>query len=804
MTDLGHKPRLRAGLFTAFVLLGIAVSCPGGAQEAETKPAASGKVEEIVVTTARRRVEDIQSVPIPITAFSEGFLAKTGTWNILRLTELQPSLKLFTSNPRNTGINIRGLGAPFGLTNDGIEPGVGIYVDDVFYARPAAAVFDFIDVEQVDVLRGPQGTLYGKNTTAGAINLRTRAPSFDPEARGELSFGRFGFIQAKTSLSGPLLEDTVAGRFSFTTTQREGTVRNVLTNVDVNDQNNIGLKGQVLWRATDDLNVTLFGDYNRMRIECCTQVIAGVAPTMRNPSRQFPAIIEDLGYTPPTYTGLRDRVTDVDSDLQGNQNMGGTSLNLNWDIGDGRLTSISAWRFWDWYPSNDRDFIGLPVTTISRNPSQTDQFTQEVRYASSVDLPELPLSIGRNVDYVAGVFGYYQALDSQGAQAQGSAASRFLLAPAEGVTPELLDGLSSEDDISLDTLSVAVFSQATWHATERLSFTPGLRLNYDDKSGSFDRTVSGGLQTDDPALKALQNSVLAPQTFDTEFSDFNFSGQITTGYKFDTLFDVADLFAFFTYARAFKSGGVNIAGLPNRPDGTPALEVAEVDPEKVDHFELGLKSTFFDGALVANLALYQTEIEDYQAQVVNDQVGTLRGYLANAESVRVRGAELDINGRPHANVDFYVNTALTDGEYRDFKDAPCPLELTGGPPNCDISGQNLPGIPEWATSVGAEYHVPAAVSVYTGEAYVGTDASYQSGFSSNPSPSDYLNVDDRTLINFRGGYRLDNGWEIFGWVRNAFEENYYNFVSPVGGNSGLFVGDVGDPRTYGVTLRASF
>lgn len=816
MSALGRNHLMRTTLCSAIVQLSIIIGLPSFAEEAEVAPAAQpvpsedraqavsaatpdDGVEEMVVTRARRRAENIQNVPIPISALSGEFLEKTGTWNIARLAELQPSLQLYTSNPRNTALNIRGLGAPFGLTNDGIEPGVGLYVDDVFYARPASSVFDFVDLEQVEVLRGPQGTLYGKNTTAGAINLRTRAPSFDPEARGELSFGRFGFIQAKTSLSGPLLSDKLAGRFSFTTTQREGTVRNVSTNVDVNDQNNIGLRGQLLWLATDDLKVTFGGDYNRQRLECCTQTIAGVAPTLRNPSRQFFGIIKDLNYTPPTLSGLTNRVTDVDSDLQANTNLGGASINLDWEIGGGTLTSISAWRYWEWYPSNDRDFIGLPVTTVSANPSHQDQWTQEIRYAASTRLPDLPLSIGSDIDYVGGFFAFYQGIDSQGAQEQGSAASRYLLAPAPNVTPELLDGLRADDTISLDTTSVAAFGQATWHITERLSLTPGLRLNYDKKSGFYDRRVSGGLDTTDPALKALQNSILAPQNFEVDFDDFDVSGQVTTGYAFTD-----DLFSFFTWARSFKSGGVNIGGLPTRPDGSPALEVAEIDPEDVNHFEFGLKSTLFDGALTANLALFQTEIEDYQTQVVNAQVGVLRGYLANAEKVRVRGVETDITGRPRDDLDFYVSAALTDGEYRDFKDAPCPLELTGGPTVCDVSGKNLPGIPEWKTSFGAEYHVPANFSVFTGEAYVGTDASYQSSFSSSPSPSRYLNVDERVLFNFRGGYRSDDGrWEIFGWVRNAFEENYYEFVSAQPGNSGLFVGQLGDPRTFGLTLRAN-
>jgi iron complex outermembrane receptor protein len=705
------------------------------------------------------------------------------------LDRIAAHIAIFLIKPTQFSPQYSGDRGPFGLTNDGIESGVGLYIDDVFYARPASAAFDFIDLESLEIVRGPQGTLYGKNTTAGAINLRTRAPSFEPEGRGELTLGRFGFVQAKASLSGPLIDDRVAGRFSFTTTQREGTVRNVTTNVDVNDQNNIAFRGQLLWLLNEEIKLTLSGDYNRQRLECCTQVIAGVAPTLRSENRQFFNIIEDLGYTPPTLNPF-DRITDVDSDLQANQNLGGASIKVEWDTGSGTLTSVSAWRFWDWDPSNDRDFIGLPVTTLSQNPSEQRQWTQEFRYAST---------LGSNIDYVAGLFFFRQSIDSLGTQEQGAAATRFLLAPAAGNTPELLDGLRQDSDISLDTTSIAAFTQATWRATDRLSFTPGLRLNFDSKTGEFRRTVSGGLQTDDPVLIARQLSVLRPQSFDVDFDDFNVSGQISANYELTD-----DLFAFVTWARSFKSGGFNIGGLPAGLDGLPATEVAEIDPEDVRHIEAGLKSTLFNGALTANLTVYRTNIEDFQSQVVNAEVGVLRGFLANAEKVRVRGIELDIAGRLGPNVDFYVNTAFTDGEYVSFVDAPCPLELTGGPAFCDVSGQDLPGISKWATSFGGEYHVPARIATFNGEAYLGIDASYQSSFSSSASPSEFLVVDERTLVNFRGGFRSDGPWEVFAWVRNAFDKDHFEFLSAVGGNSGLFVGQLGDPRTYGLTLRTKF
>src|SRR5205085_2709749 len=198
-----------------------------------------------------------------------------------------------STNPRNSAINIRGLGAPFGLTNDGLEPGVGLYIDGVYYARPASATLDFIDVDQIEVLRGPQGTLFGKNTTAGAINVTTRKPTFTPEGDFELNYGNFGFVQAKASAPGQLAPK-VAGRVSFSGTQRDGLVYNVRKSGYQNDLDNLGLRGQILFAPSDRFAATISSDYSHQHPQGYTQVIAGVAPTLRPANRQFAQIAADL------------------------------------------------------------------------------------------------------------------------------------------------------------------------------------------------------------------------------------------------------------------------------------------------------------------------------------------------------------------------------------------------------------------------------------------------------------------------------------------------------------------------------
>jgi iron complex outermembrane receptor protein len=208
--------------------------------------------------------------------------------------------------------------------------------------------------------------------------------------------------------------------------------------------------------------------------------------------------------------------------------------------------------------------------------------------------------------------------------------------------------------------------------------------------------------------------------------------------------------------------------------------------------------------VTANLTLYNTDIKNFQAQVVNAGVGVLRGYLANAEKVRVRGIEFDGTASVGRRASLYAAAALTDGRYITFRDAPPPLEDTGGLQVKDISGERLPGISKTAVSFGGEYVQPGSIARRSGQYFAAFDTSYRSSFSSSATPSTYLVVDGYTLVNVRVGFRAGGGWTLSAWARNLFNTDYYDLLSAVPGNSGLYVGQPGDPRTVGVTLRLSF
>jgi iron complex outermembrane receptor protein len=757
-----------------------------------------------VVVTARRRSESAQEIPIPISVVSGAQVAETGSFNVNRLKELIPSVQLYSSNPRNTGLSIRGLGTTFGLTNDGIDPGVGFYVDGVYYARTAATTLDFIDVDQVEVLRGPQGTLFGKNTTAGAFNITSKKPSFTPGGNFELSYGNYGFIQAKTSITGPIAKK-LAARLSFSGTQRDGLLYNVRTQERVNDLNNLGFRGQLLYTPTDKINVTLIADATRQRPNGYAQVYAGSTETKRSKYRQFDAIIKDLGYSVPS-TNPFDRLIDTNTPWRSYQDLGGVSLNADFKVGGGTLTSTSAWRFWNWDPSNDRDFTGLEALKISQAPSKHEQWSEEIRWAGT---------LSSRLTGVFGVFAFGQSLKSNPYQTEeaGKDQWRFsadvdpatIAAGTGWKTPGLLDGYGIKTTSHMQTFSGAVFGQVDWEITNRLHVLPGVRVNYDRKSGFFNRETYGGLQTNDANLLALKKKVYSNQSYEADIDNTNYSGQFTVAYKINK-----KLNAFATYSLGFKPVGLNLAGIPSASDGKPMLELAVVKPERVNHIEAGVKIAPSKNSSL-NITLYNSDIKDYQTQVQTAELNVNRGYLANAEHVRVRGVEVDGDIKVAKFLSIYGSVAYTDGKYIKFTNAPLPLEETGLRNSAnqqvafkDISGGDLPGISKWAGSLGAELSTDGKFLGNAGKFFIAADSYYRSAFSSNPTPSAVLVVDQYALLNARIGFRASEGISFTAWGRNILNKNYFEQLLPGAGNTGQYAAVLGDPRTYGVTIRYAF
>jgi iron complex outermembrane recepter protein len=749
---------------------------------------------DTVVITSRRRKEVLQDVPIPVSVVTGAAIDESGAFNVTRIKEVIPSVQMYTSNPRNTGVNIRGTGSPFGLTNDGLDPGVGFYIDGVYFARPAVATLDFIDVERIEVLRGPQGTLFGKNTTSGAFNIITRKPNFKTGATFESSYGNYGFIQAKTSITGALSKN-IAARFSFSGTQRDGTIYNKRTDRNINDINNLGLKTQLLYNLSKNIQLTFSADYSRQRPDGYAQIVAGVVQTKRAAYRQFNAIVADLGYSLPT-TNAFERVVDHDTPWKSGNDLGGGSVTADIKLGPGTLTSTTAYRYWNWDPSNDRDFTGLQALAKSQNPAKHKNWSQEVRYAGEVS---------NQLSGVVGLFFIGQEVNINGTEESGNAQWRFSQSTTSNnwKTPGLFEGYGISTKASIKSTSAAAFANVDWKISDKLHVQPGLRFNLDKKVVSYNRTTYGGLQTNDPALIALKNLVYTSQQYVADADENNVTYNLTVAYK-----PTKSINAYATYSTAFKPVGVNVAGLPT-VNNQPALDLAVIKPENVRHYEVGVKTTPTKD-FILNFTFYNTDIENYQTNVQSAELGVNRGYIANAEKVRVKGAEIDASIRANSHFSFYAAAAYTDARYIKFTNAPLPLEETGNTVNNvqvafkDISGGVLPGVSKWAVSGGGEYVTPAVLLGTASKFFVATDFFYRSSFSSSPSPSAFLNIDGYTLVNGRFGYKATQGLSAFIWVRNIFNKDYYEQLLPAGGNAGHYAAVLGDPRTYGITLKYVF
>ncbi len=777
----------------------LAACVPAAAEEtADGRSAGADLRLEEVTVTARRRAENLQSVPAALSVLGGELLDGSYTVNPQQLSLLVPALYHNSANPRNTAYTIRGLGSntlSISAANDGIEPGVGFYVDEVYHGRPATAAFDFTDIERVEVLRGPQGTLFGKNTTAGAIHVISRAPRFEPGANAEVSIGDFDLLQAKGSVTGPL-GASVAGRLSAQLTRRDGVTANVRTGADLNALKNVAVRAQLLFQPSMDLQLRLIADLSDLDSACCTQSYLRFGPSRRAAGRQFPALAAGLGYAPPSLD-VYDRLTDIDADLRIDTQDGGIALIADWKLSPGTLTSVTAWRYWDWDVANDRDYTGIPIQSVQRIPSRQDQYSQELRLASS---GEGPLS------YVGGLYYFAQEISGRPTSIYGAQAAYWLLNPANFTVPiprNLLEGYGQFGDSRFEMHSYAAFGEVGWRATERLTATLGLRYTYEDKQGAYATTVSGGLALTGlgPAAAAELNraklSIFRPQSYTAEDNGGSFSGRANLAWQASDR-----LLIYLGYANGFKSGGLNMSGLPLDAANQPTLVTAVIEDERNGTVEIGLKSTLLDGRATLNLAAYRTVVKDYQANVVSNlETAAIRSYPSNVPEVRVQGAEADLAAVLVPGLTLRLAAAYAKGENTDYPAGPCPLEVqTAATVACNLTGARLAGLSRWSGSLGLEYRHAAG----PGDVVLHVEASARSGYYSDTSVSEYTWIEGYEVTNASLGYRFANGWDVDLFARNLFDEDYITALTIQTGNSGLILGQPGDPRIVGMSVRVRY
>ncbi|HCF1906248.1 TPA: TonB-dependent receptor [Pseudomonas aeruginosa] len=768
------------------LLLALGGALPASAADApapaeEAPPLASSVPDKAdtalgkVTVTARRREEDSQKVPTPITVLGGETLEAQRISRVQDLQQVLPSVNVAYIHARQSSVAVRGIGN--NPASDGLEGSAGIYLDNVYLGRPGMAVFDLLDIEQLELLRGPQGTLFGKNTTAGVLNISTRAPTFTAERTVEVSGGQDGYFQGRGTVSGPLGE-TLAGRLSAYRTRDDGYIKNIHDDNYLNGGERQGARGQLLFEPNEDFSLRWIADYNEEDSSNGSMVVYGAA-------ERFWQRAALVGASP-----LRDpqrRKVNINGRQHVSVHQGGSSLEANWNLAGGyRLTSISAYRYWHFTPANDEQ---LNVSAINDTGVEVHdrQFSQEIRLASPT---------GGAFDYVVGAYAFRQNLGNKTFTSYGPLADLYLL----GANLGALNDTYSKANGKIETDSFALFAQGTWHLTERLDFTAGLRGTYEEKNAKVERFAPLGGATVGGVGAAVRNGQLG--AYDSgDLSQYNFapSALLSLSYQFSD-----DLLGYASLSHGEKSGGVNLAVGSAPSAGADSLLVG---PERANDAELGLKSTLFDRRLLLNANLFWTGIHGYQATTLYQAPGStqLVQVLANAGSVRSRGLEFEATALPLRGLTLNFNGSYNDVTYLSFKDAPCPAEVStrpGAPSSCDLTGQRVVGASKWIANLNGEYQWRLDDRF---QPYVSASYAYRSAAEGTLDNSDLSKIDGYALVNLAAGLRSDLGdgqLDTSVWLKNAFDKDYY--LSAFASINGSYTASVGQPRTLGVSLRYDF
>lgn len=741
---------------------------PGAAAEASEPRVAPASEVETITVTARRREENSQDVPIPIATLSGEALERAGQYRFEDLNQHFPSTNIQFANPRQTSIAVRGLGN--NPANDALESSVGVYLDDVYLGRPGMANQDLIDIAQISLLRGPQGTLFGKNTTGGVLNIVSREPTFTPEARLESSVGQYGdndYYQLRGAVTGPIVEDQLAGRLSFAKTFRDGFVDDIYNGNTLNGSERKGTRGDLLYTPTESLKIRLIGDYSTEDADCCASVLYSAGP---NNGALYFARVAAAGGTAVLDSNFNKVTLNTKQHMKVRQ--GGGSLKADWDIGDYTVTSITAYRGWNFWPTNDAD--GISATAIINAGQHVDdsQWSQELRLASAS---------GGAFDWVTGLYYFYQDQENKSFTYYGPDAGAFL-------GQAILNNGTVISHQELGTDSYSGFAQATWHATDRIDVTTGIRQTYERKTASVVRDAGVG-------TPGIAVAFPAYQTGNLDVSDTRPSGLFSVSYQLTD-----DVLAYTSISSGAKAGGIN----PQVPARGLGVDSLFIDPEKAKDAELGVKTTLFDRRVQLNANAFWTNVEDYQATNL-EQVspGVFSQTLSNIGRVQTRGFEVELAAVPLEGLTVGFTSSFNDATYESYKNAPCSAEkAAAGQTVCDLTGDPVVGAPRWIANPSVSYE-HAIGNGLTG--FASTDYAWRSDFFGAPDNSDFAKVDAFGVLNLRVGVSGDfgnNGWDFTLWGTNVLDEAYV--VGGLGaGNFGSYSQFPGAPRSYGATFRVS-
>lgn len=790
---------------------------------ASTLSHAQGMLEEVVVT-AQKREQSLQDVPIAVSAFSGQMLQESGVKDVFDLQVNAPGLTVNQNqNATTSSFSIRGIGG--GGNNFGIESSVGVYVDGSYRARQNSMISQLVDIASIEVLRGPQGTLFGRNTLSGAIHFKTVAPDHEGNGFLEATAGTMNLLNISGATSLSLVEDVLALRFTGFSSQRDGWVDNLTTPGDdeINDRDRFGLRAQALFTPNDNLSMRLIVDYGELDEVCCGTTVLhdNNRINLTSPAGALgtDAILEGRGATFIPESKRFDNEVAINSNPTSKATDQGVSLQIDYLLGDEyTLTSITSWRDFESFDFIDADFTDLNALTDT-NLAEQSSISQELRVAFT----------GEKLNYVAGAYYFNQDLDSTSTLTFGddteAIAAAFLGFPPAFIIPLQFplsgatastgpgaffpDGGFATDFNTQEHESWAVFGQLDWLINDSLTLTAGLRYSDEEKILNTVYIESGdelGFFT--PAFAATQRR----DNVDEVISDEQITGTLKLSWQAND-----DILTYASLSTGYKAGGTNT----DRID--PAFEQI-FDAETSISYEVGMKAEFPDNSMRLNVSLYYTPVDDFQ-------VGTFTGSgfnVQNAATVDTYGGEVEFLWQPNELTTLQASYALGIADFDEFERGNCfnitPFRLgipdPGGrdlvtdangnetvvptatpltPDFCDRSGGRLGTNPEHFFVVSARRELNISDTM-TG--FVMGEYTYNSDMVLDQSNEPLSEQGGFGLANFRAGLYLNQyDAEITLWGRNIFDEEYNGTSFPGVLQDGKQIAYRREPATWGITLR---
>lgn len=815
--------------------------------------AQSGQIEEIVVT-AQKREQNIQDVPVAVTAYTGRMLEESSIKDIRDLAAIAPSLISNQSqNATTSSFSIRGIGTS--AQNFGLESSVGLYIDDVYRARPSSVINNLVDIAAVEVLRGPQGTLFGKNTPSGAIIMRSVRPGHERNAFLEVTAGDYGLLNIAGATNLSLVDDVLALRITGFSGQRDGYVSDLNLGDDViNDRDRAGGRLQVLLTPNDQLDIRLIADYAEINEICCAALTRqdnitafGRTDGMGGPVFGSDALLLGLGGTVITGDRFDDHVMALNRLPLSTNEDAGLSLELNYDFGGTTLTSISAYREFDSFDRIDADFSNVDILTDT-NSAEQNSFSQELRLTGG---------LGDRTTYVAGVYYFSQDLDNSSTLDLGPATSSFLSAnpllsqvissinlfspPFPPVADPFPSTAFARDVMLQQHESWAAFAQADFELSDAFVLTAGLRYTDEEKElrGTFENSPLGPppdftqivtvltmiqmglLDPTDPAnvptlLAAFGPTYtpgwgmytqppLAPQApLNENLADDQLTGTVKLSW-----FATDTTLFYASFGTGYKSGGTNT-------DRINPIFSQTFGPETSEAFEIGMKADFPSQSMRLNVALHNTQVEDLQSNAF-----TGNGFnLQNAGNADTYGGEIELWWSPVESFNLQANYVYSIADYEQFLNGTCwratpfhtgtvdpGFDPSAGPFDptasvCDRSGDRIPSNPENTFFLGATKSFVVGNS--TG-VYVRGEYSYMSDTMTDGNNDPLKLRSSFDNLNVMVGLTFESiNAELSIWGRNITDERFYETVFDVPVQDGKLMAYPHEPRTWGITFRKNF